>query len=143
MLINIKKAIESEDYSSIDKLIIPSPVDVSLQMLGCFKEKYDFYPQGVTDAETLPIGDLAEELWAYSKSVELLTDAEDTTYLVTETQNIQANVTSILCTLKDKLEPKDFEWLNNICNDVFSGKRFDDVLFNDVIEHFMQKTMEK
>ena len=41
------------------------------------------------------------------------------------------------------LEPKDFEWLNNICNDVFSGKRFDDVLFNDVIKHFMQKTMEK
>lgn len=143
MLINIKKAIESEDYSSIDKLITPYPVDVSLQMLGCFEEKYDFFPQGVTDAETLPIGDLAEELWVYSKSVELLTDTEDTTYLVTETQNIQASVTSILCTLKDKLEPKDFEWLDNICNGVFSGKRFDDALFNDVIEHFMQKKMKK
>ncbi len=91
-------------------------------MLDALK-KIRFLSKGVTDAETLPIGDLAEELWAYSKSVELLTDAEDTTYLVTETQNIQANVTSILCTLKDKLEPKDFEWLNNICNDVFSGKK--------------------
>ena len=143
MLINVKKAIESEDYSSIDKLITPYPVNVTLQMLGCFKEKYDFLSRHVTDSETLPIGDLAEELWAYSKSVELLTDAEDMTYLVTETQNIQANVTSILYTLRDKLGPKDFEWLNNICNDVFSGKRFDDVLFNDVIEHFMQKKMEK
>lgn len=102
-----------------------------------------FSPRAVTDAETLPIGDLAEELWVYSKFVELLTDAEDTTYLVTETQNIHANITSILCTLKDKLESKDFEWLNNICNDVFSGKRFDDALFNDVIEYFMQKKMEK
>lgn len=143
MLINIKKAIEAEDYSSIGKLIVPYPVNVSLQMLGCFKEKYDFLPRAVTDAETLPIGDLAEELWVYSKFVELLTDAEDTTYLVTETQNIHANITSILCTLKDKLESKDFEWLNNICNDVFSGKRFDDALFNDVIEYFMQKKMEK
>lgn len=68
-----------------------------------------------------------------------MTDEEDAAYLITEKQNIQADITSILCALKDKLKPKDFEWLNNICNNVFSGKRFDDVLFNDVIEHFMQK----
>lgn len=136
MLINIKQAIESEDYPSIEKLIIPYPVAASQQMLGCFKEKYDL---SSTEVETLPIGDLAEELWAYSKSGELLTDEEDAAYLITEKQNIQADITSILCALKDKLKPKDFEWLNNICNNVFSGKRFDDVLFNDVIEHFMQK----
>lgn len=143
MLINIKKAIESEDYSSIGQLITPYPVDVSLQMLGCFKEKYDFLPKDITDAETLPIGDLAEELWTYSKSVEMLTDAEDMTYLATETQNIQANITSILRILRDRLEPKDFEWLKNICDDVFLGKIFDDILFNDVIEHFMQKKIEE
>lgn len=143
MFISIKKAINSEDYSSIDKLITPYQVDVTLQMLGCFKEKYDFIPRSVPDAKFLPIEDLAEELWIYSKYEELLTDKEDTAYLVAETQNIQASVTNILCTLRGKLTPEDFDQINRICNEVFSGKRFDDVFFNDVIEHFVQKQMEK
>ena len=64
-------------------------------------------------------------------------------YLVSEIQGIRTNIDGMLCLLKDKLPPKDIDWLVNICNDVFSGKRFDDALFNDVIEHFVQKNIEK
>ena len=48
----------------------------------------------------------------------------------------------MLYLLNDKLLPKDFDWLVNICSDVFSGKKFDDILFNDTIEHFAQRNIE-
>ena len=143
MLLEIKKAIESEDCSSIDKLMTPYPVNATLQMLECFKEKYDFPEIDDTDVDTPPIGDIAEELWVYSKSVELLTEPADNNYLISEIQGIRTNIDGILCLLKDQLPTKDFDWLVDICNDIFSGKKFDDALFNGVIEYFAQKNVEK
>ena len=93
--------------------------------------------------DTSPIGDIAEELWVYSKSVELLTEPADNNYLISEIQGIRTNIDGILCLLKDQLPTKDFDWLVDICNDIFSGKKFDDALFNGVIEHFAQKNVEK
>jgi hypothetical protein len=143
MFVDVKKTIESENHSLPDKLIPPYPVDVTRQMLGCFIEKYDFPEKTFTYVDALPIGDVAEELWIYSKSVELLTEPEYASYLTTEIQEIQTNISGMLRLLKDKLSIEDIDWLVDICNDVFAGKRFDDVLFNDVIEHFAQKHVGK
>lgn len=41
MLVDVKKAIESENHSLLDKLVPPYPVNVTAQMLDCFSEKYD------------------------------------------------------------------------------------------------------
>lgn len=143
MLVDVKKAIESEDYSLLDKLTPPYPVDVTEQMLSCFIEKYDFPDKNSTNADALPIEDIAEELWAYSKSVELLTEPRDANYLAKEIQGIQRNITGMLHLLKDKLPIEDIDWLIDICNDTFSGKKFDDVLYNEVIEHFTRKYVGK
>jgi hypothetical protein len=143
MFVDVKKTIESENHSLPDKLIPPYPVDVTRQMLGCFIEKYDFPEKNFTYVDALPIGDVAEELWIYSKSVELLAEPEDASYLTTEIEEIQNNISGMLRLLKDKLSIEDIDWLVDICNDVFAGKRFDDVLFNDVIEHFAQKHVGK
>ena len=143
MLVDVKKAIESENHSLLDKLMAPYPVDVTAQMLDCFIEKYDLSEKNSTDVDELPIGDVAEELWIYSKSVELLTEPEDACYLAAETQGIQTNIAGMLRLLKDKLPSKDVDWLIEICNDVFSGKKFDDIIFNNVIEHFIQKKIEQ
>jgi len=143
MLVDLKKAIESDDNSLFDKLTPPYPVDVTRQMLSCFIKKYDLPEADDTNLDALPIGDVAEELWVYSKSVELLTEPEDDSYLASEIQGIRTNIDGMLCLLKDKLLPNDFDWLVNICNDVFLGKRFDDALFNDTIERFAQRNVEK
>ena len=89
------------------------------------------------------IGYIAEELWIYSKSVELLTEPEDACYLAAQTQDIQLNITEMLCLLKNKLPVKDVDWLIEICDNVFSGEKFDDIKFNNVIEHFIQKKIEQ
>jgi hypothetical protein len=143
MLVDVKKAIESENYSSLDKLLHPYPVDVTAQMLDCFSEKYDLPEKKVTDVDEFPIGDIAEELWIYSKSVELLTEPEDACYLADQTQDIQPNIAEMLRLLKNKLPFKDVDWLIEICDNVFSGEKFDDIMFNNVIEHFIQKKIEQ
>ena len=143
MLVDVKKAIESENYSSLDKLLHPYPVDVTAQMLDCFSEKYDLPEKKVTDVDEFPIGDIAEELWIYSKSVELLTEPEDACYLADQTQDIQPNIAEMLRLLKNKLPFKDVDWLIEICDNVFSGEKFDDIMFNNVIEYFIQKKIKQ
>lgn len=129
MLVDVKKAIESENHSLLDKLVPPYPVNVTAQMLDCFSEKYDLPEKKVTDVDELPIGYIAEELWIYSKSVELLTEPEDACYLAAQTQDIQLNITEMLCLLKNKLPVKDVDWLIEICDNVFSGEKFDDIFW--------------
>lgn len=40
---------------------------------------------------------------------------------------------------QSKLSSKDVDWLMEICNGVFSGKKFDDIMLDNVIEHFVKK----
>ena len=138
MLVDAKKAIESENYSLLEKQMIPYPVDVTEQMLNCFARKYVLAEKTTVEAVEPSIGDIAEELWIYSKSVELLTEPEDAGYLAAETQGIQTNILEMLRLLQDKLLSKDVNWVTEICNGVFSGKNFDDTMFNNVIAHFVQ-----
>lgn len=106
MLTGVKKAIESEDYSSLERLTHPYPVDVTMQMLDCFTEKYALPVKSKSDINVLPIVDIAEELWAYSTSKELLIKPEDTIYLSTELKSIQTNIAEILHLLEGKLPPE-------------------------------------
>ena len=89
------------------------------------------------EAEEPSIVDIAEELWIYSKSVELLTEPEDAGYLAAEIQGIQTNIAGILRILQGKLPSKKVDWLTGICNSVFSGEKFDDIMFNSVIAQFV------
>ena len=138
MFVDLKEAIELDNVSLIDKRMLPVPVEVTEQMLGCFSEKYDLPEKNTVDVDELPVGDVAEELWAYSKLIEVLTEPEDASYLATEIQGIRIDVMEKLYLLKDKLSAKDVDWLTEICRRVFSGGKFDDIMFNDVIGHFLQ-----
>lgn len=144
MIADVKKTIESENYSLREKQMVPYPVDVTAQMLDCFARKYILTERTTVEAEESSIGDIVEGLWIYSKSIELLTEPEDAGYLAAETQDLQINISEMLYLLQDKLPSKDINWLTEICNDVFSGKNFDDTMFNHVIAHFVQmKTGQK
>lgn len=105
-------------------------------MLDCFIGNYNLLEKSPSAPDLSSIGDIAENLWIYSKSVELLSTPEDADYLASETQRLRTNITEMLQLSRDQLSKKDFDWLVDICNQVFSGKEFDDKLFNDIIEHF-------
>ena len=141
MLIDIKKAIESENDSLLENLTPPYPVDVTAQMLGCFIEKYDLPEKSNSDINALPIGDIAEELWVYSTSAELLTSSEDANYLSTELESIQTNIAGMLHLLEGKLPSKNINRVTYTCKKVFAGNKFDDALFNEFLEGFIPKNL--
>ena len=72
-----------------------------------------------------------------------LKEPEDACYLAAQTQDIQPNIAEMLRLLKNKLPFKDVDWLIEICDNVFSGEKFDDIMFNNVIEHFIQKKIKQ
>lgn len=137
LLADVRKAIDLEDNSLFEKLTLPYPIDVTAQMLDCFHKIYDLSAKIDTDMDLLPIGDIAEELWIYSTTVDLLTEPEDAEYLGTELQNIKSNIAGMTQVLVDKISLKNFNRLTDMCNNVFKGKKFDDVLFNELIESFI------
>lgn len=140
---DVKKAIEMDDSSLLEKLTPPYPVDVTVQMLNCFHEKYVLPTKNENDTDSLPIADIAEELWRYSTLVDLLTEPEDAEYLSEELHNIKTNIEGMIRMLDNKLSQKDIDWLTDMSNKVFRGKRFDDILFNEIIETFVKNNMEK
>ena len=123
MLVDVRKAIESENPSLFEKLMAPYPVDATAQMIDCFTEKYRLPEKRSFDVDEFPIGNIAEELWIYSKCTELLTEPEDVCYLAAETHGVRTQIEEMLCVLKNKLSSKDVDWLIEVCNGVFSGKK--------------------
>ena len=120
-----------------EQLLPPYPVDVTSQMLDCFTDAFELPKDNPANIHTISIGDIAEELWIYSKCVELLVGPEDERYLATETQSLKDSIIEMLCVLKDNLPSEEINWLTSICKDVFSGGKFDDSSFNSVVEHFL------
>lgn len=110
-------------------------------MLDCFIEKYALPTENKPDINLLLIGDIAEELWIYSMSKELLENPEDAVYLSTELQRIQTNASGILHLLEGKLPSEDIDQISNTCKKVFEGNKFDDVLLNEFIESFVQQNI--
>ena len=62
--------------------------------------------------------------------------------LADQTQDIQPNIAEMLRLLKEQASVKDADWLIEICDNFFRRK-FDDIMFNNVIEHFIQKKIEQ
>lgn len=130
-----QQSYKAKDTALPENMMLPHPVEVTAQMLNCFVEEYSL---PVSD-NPLPIGDIAEELWVYSKSRELLTNPEDADYLTEELQVVQSNVEIMLHSLENKIPPEDIDRLSNVCTNVFDGGKFNDELFNNLIEHYIEK----
>lgn len=132
-----QQSYKAKDTALPENMMLPHPVEVTAQMLNCFVEEYSL-PVKESD-NPLPIGDIAEELWVYSKSRELLTDPEDADYLTEELQVVQSNVEIMLHSLENKIPPEDIDRLSDVCKNVFDGDKFNDESFNNLIEHYIEK----
>lgn len=137
MLAEEIKAAELGGDSMTDKLASIYPVVVTNQMLNCFNDNYDLPSANIFEESSLPIDEIAEALWDYSKLKEMLTDSEDALYLADELQSIELNINEIMDRLKDNLTIQDVNWIEKQCNEVFAGKEYSDADFNNMIEHFI------
>ncbi len=129
-----KSIYKAENVTSHENMFMPHPVDVTAQMLDCFTEKYNLPVKESYD--TLPIGDIIQELWVYSKSRELLTDSDDNDYRVKELQDVQNNIEQMLHSLEGKIPSEDTKQLSEAAINVFDGGIFNDESFNKLVEQF-------
>ena len=134
-----KQTIESGDDTLLKDVNLPYPVEVTEQMLNCFNEKYDIALISKSNTNTSFIGNLAEELWDFSKLTELLTAPEDSNYLKESLKEIENNVLKILKSLEDDLSFEEMNYISDLCHNVFAGHVFDNVSFNKLIENYTIK----
>ena len=120
-----------------DKLASIYPVVATNQMLNCFRDRFELSSENVLKENNSSIGEIAEELWDYSKIKEMLTDPEDVLYLTNELQSIKLNINEIINGLRDNIPAQDVDWIEKQCDEVFAGKEYSDADFNNMIEHFI------
>jgi hypothetical protein len=129
---DLRKAIDTDDEDLAGKLTPPFPIDITPQMLECFQAEYEALTPIATGYEG--IDKVGELLWAYSKTLELLTDECDSEYRDCSRDNLKSEILSVLASYKQKISPKDYEELYSICKEVFNGQIFDDTSFNEFCE---------
>lgn len=140
MLKEIKQAIEDEDSDRLESVSYPYPVDATETMLECFDHIYRILPLTQTDPQATTVGDIAEELWIYSKLNAFLLESDDKEYYKDQQMIIwdsikkhQEQVTTVL-TCEKNME------LEEIIKDAFNGKHFGNHELNEFLAHFSVET---
>jgi hypothetical protein len=134
-LADIKQVIETNNAASAENLTPPFPIDITTQMLECFECKYEIFTSILTGYEG--IDKVGELLWAYSKTLELLTDECDAKYRDSFGDNLKSKILNVLASFKQKISPYDYEELSALCEEVFNGQVFDDADFDEFCERII------
>ncbi len=88
------------------------------------------------------IGEIAQELWVYSKNCELLSADEDNIYLTHILTEIKKKIRSVLYEVKRNLPSEIYNDLNVLCEMTYKGKAFDDVELNALILKYQYMEIE-
>lgn len=131
-LTDLKQAIDANDEVLAEKVTPPFPIDITTQILECFEGKYETLTPITTGYEG--IDKVGELLWAYSKTLEFLTDKCDAEYRESSRDNLKSEILSVLASFKQKISSNDYEELCSICKEVLNGQVFDDASLNEFCE---------
>lgn len=129
----------SGEDRDIDSLSTPYPIDVKMEMLDCFSSDVKMQLQDSVNQNNRCIGDIAEELWMYSKNCELLCDEGDNSYRTNILEKVQARIDTILQDIKTHFSTEIYDEMVALCSSVYGGKVFD----NDQINNFIQCWQKK
>lgn len=130
---DLKQAIDTNDELLAEKMTPPFPIDITTQMLECFEDEYETFTPITTGYEG--IDKVGELLWAYSKTLEFLTDECDAQYRDSSSDNLKSEILSVLASFKHKISQNDYEELRAICEKVLSGQEFGDVEFDEFCQN--------
>ncbi len=134
---NIRQMVDTGDESIVSNLTPPYPVDVTCKMVDCFDSNNSFYVNRIDDAMPLSVGDIVEELWIYSKIIDISKENLDVEYYRDEAKRTKERIECILKSVETQVDKKDYNWIVDMCNSVFEGAQFDDVKFNSVMEKLL------
>lgn len=126
--------ISSGEEKELDSLSTPYPINVTQKMLDCFDDEKKVKVQENSNHYTTFIGDIAEELWVYSKNRELLYSDDDRDYCVYMLKKAKEKIDVMLKEVKLHLSSEIYHELTSLCDSVYDGAIFENEQFNSFIE---------
>jgi hypothetical protein len=136
-----KTAIDTDDATLLEQLTLPFPQEITTQILECFDHHYEIFDPITTGYEGSDR--IAELLWAFSKSQEVLLDDCNTEYRNHIGNNYRTEIINLLDTLKSRINHGYFNEIEQLCDKVLGGQKFDDVDFNIFYSNLISKSLEQ
>ena len=130
----IEEALVSGEEITDTSLLTPYPIDVTENMLECFSGDWKIKRQ--TDNPYVHyLGDIAEELWVYSKLRELLGTEEDREYCRCELKKVAEKIAIIKKEIHLHLDEEVANQIDEMCNHVYEGNCFDNIRLNEFVQN--------
>ena len=140
MLKEMKQAIEDDDPDRLESVSYPYPVDTTETMLECFDHIYRILPPAHTNPHATMVGDIAEELWIYSKLNTFLLGDDDIEYYKEQQRNIWDRIKKHQEHLVHVLTHEKSIALDSIIKGVHKGEPFDNPELNNFVTDFSIET---
>lgn len=140
MLKEIKQAIEDEDSERLESVSYPYPVDTTETMLECFDHTYRISPPAHTNPQATRVGDIAEELWIYSKLNAFLLENDDKEYYKDQQMIIWNSIKKHQEHLVNVLTHEKSMALDSIIESVHKGEPFENPELNNFVTDFSVET---
>ena len=130
----IQEALVSGEEITDTSLLTPYPIDVTENMLECFSGDWKIKRQ--TDNPYVHyLGDIAEELWVYSKLRELLCTEEDREYCICELKKVAEKIAIMKKEIHLHLDEEVANQIDEMCNHVYEGNCFDNIRLNEFVQN--------
>lgn len=130
-LMKFKTAYENGDFDELNHIELSYPMEASREVIDCFDERIHIH---MGEIVTLPVEELATNLWCYSKNREILTEACDRELLDEEMSIINKRITQNMAVLSRQINNDALETLEEIVSQVYNGATFNDDNYNTIIE---------
>ena len=130
----LSEIISSGEEKELDSLSTPYPINVTQKMLDCFGGDKKVKVQENSNPYTIFIGDIAEELWVYSKNRELLYSDYDRDYCVYMLEKVREKIDVMLKEVKLHLSSEIYHELTSLCDSVYDGAIFENEQYNAFVE---------
>lgn len=130
----IQEALVSGEEITDTSLLTLYPIDVTEDMLECFSGDWKIKRQ--TDNPYVHyLGDIAEELWVYSKLRELLCTEEDREYCICELKKVAEKIAIMKKEIHLHLDEEVANQIDEMCNHVYEGNCFDNIRLNEFVQN--------
>ena len=130
----IQEALVSGEEITDTSLLTPYPIDVTENMLECFSGDWKIKRQ-MDNPYVHYLGDIAEELWVYSKLRELLCTEEDREYCRCELKKVAEKIAIMKKEIHLHLDEEIANQIDEMCNHVYEGNCFDNIRLNEFVQN--------
>jgi hypothetical protein len=132
----VQENFASGEQSLENSYMMPYPIEVTAEIMKCFDNDMELLPQN-DNPYIHNIGDIAEELWVYSKIRELLSSEIDKNYCFSELKRVKDRIAIMQKEVNDYLDTEIANQMDELCMSVYSGDAFDDLQLNSFIQKIL------